>query len=507
MPRDDAMTISRLVSSAGDESDFQRLFERHVVAVEEAVARVWNLEVSEQAEAVEETFVHVFSRLKMLREPGRFDECLLGTAYGIALRRGRPDEHDGGFAEKPFISAPFSLVQGSRPEAETWLEEAVRTLPDETRALAEACFFGQKTRPQLLAATRSMEVAAVGACLDAAYARMKAVFLAHALERLLSTKHSAADAAQPNDPPPNAAGGLHLSDDLLSETLQGNIPPQDGGTLLQHLQAHCPQCEAYLSRRRTADALDGFLLAALFSGKAGHRSNPAMFARIMRRLRLDARLGSGLAYGAALRRRWNDRLPLTFAAFLGIFGLAVFAFSVTPKFSRHAERFQNQPASLELFWEPAGASVSSAEDLLSESSGRQRAAVCVPGQVLPESARLFLSYALRRSQFVAVLQMLPDESLELLEAPARKSPGRHVLVSDGTADGTPFSIDMHGTAGVNRFAVIASEHPIDTDDIGQMKLVLEMLLDRREASGSGTPGRQLFVSWMDVTVRAEDGAP
>ena len=67
MPRDDAMTISRLVSSAGDESDFQRLFERHVVAVEEAVARVWNLEVSEQAEAVEETFVHVFSRLNMLR--------------------------------------------------------------------------------------------------------------------------------------------------------------------------------------------------------------------------------------------------------------------------------------------------------------------------------------------------------------------------------------------------------------------------------------------------------
>ena len=502
MPRDDALTISRLVSSAGDESDFQRLFERHVVAVEEAVARVWNLEISEQAEAVEEAFVRVFSRLKALKEPGRFDECLLGTAYGIALRRGRPESGaaSGDFDEKPFIGAPFPMVQGSRSEAEGWLSEALSALPPETRTLAEECFFGPKTRPQIAAAARSMEVAAVGAELDAAYGRMKAEVLRHALEQLLKTRPPAAEPPKPRSGPLGAASELHLSDDLLAEILQGTIPAQDAETLLRHLREHCLKCEAYLSRKGTADSLDGFVMAALFSGKAGHRSNPAMFGRIMRRLRLDARLGSGSLDEAVLRRRRNDRLPLTFAVFLGIFGIAVFAFSATPRFAGRSEQLRDQPAAIELFVMP---SADEGGEQLKPVDAEERAELCVPGQRLPASAQLAVTYELGRSQFAAVLRLRPDETIELLEAPSRRPPGRHVL----SFDGAPARLNVRGAPGVNRFAVISSEHPIDIDDLEQMKLVLEALLEREESSGSGTFGRQIFVSWVDVHVAAEGIGP
>ena len=85
MRRADAQIIADIL--AGDPSGFRRLFERYVLAVEEVIARVWQIEHAEQAGLVEECFVQAFADLHALREPSRFDAYLLGLAHGVARQR------------------------------------------------------------------------------------------------------------------------------------------------------------------------------------------------------------------------------------------------------------------------------------------------------------------------------------------------------------------------------------------------------------------------------------
>lgn len=488
MRKDDAEIIARVLAS-GDPEGFSELFYRHVVAVEETVARLWELEIPDHAPAVEDAFVLTLSSLARLREPGRFDECLLATAWGIAKRR----LHGGGtadFLRKPVVDVSRVQFSGSRAEAVELVRSALKTMPEQMERLATESFFGRRLRPQFLAAEAHLEVARVGEAIDAAILRSKAFLLSRIVESAAARRQG----EMPGDAHPSP---VHLTDEMLAMLLSGDFPDGLTPELSQHLRSGCEICEGCLVRREDADPLDGILWSALFSESARRRHNPQMLSRVIRRLRVDARLSGNNFIAPAISMSGGDRLPLALAAALGFLGIGAFAVSATPSYQVSVGEEQGQPAApdVQFFVEhPDRGGDEGDEDFQEVGSGEK----------LPSSSRLVVAYAVRKAQFVAIVRIRPDGNVEILDMPGRISPGRHLL----SANGVPAKLALAGAEGLNRFLVVAADHPLD---IQSLKLSLERVRNAEAAEGLETmPDEGLNVSWFDVSVTptpARDGGP
>ncbi len=477
MRRDDAQIISKILS--GDPSGYRALFERYVLAVEEVVARAWELELAEQAELVEEAFVHAFFNLSKLREPSRFDAYLLGLAHGLALqRRAVLRGSEVHFSEKPSFDVSSLQSPGARDDVASSLRAALAALDPAAREMAEACFFGEQIRPQLLAAERALEVAQVGALLDRAWARFKAFLIA----RLLDGQQAVL--------PATAAEPRHLAGEVYEAILRGE-PVAEALRLAQHLRGGCDACEAFLSRRASADALDGLLDAALFAQKGPCRRNPALFARILRRLKIDARLSGGRrAIASTLANPQQRCAPLLLAALLGVAGIVVFALRMTPSFQASLDHASLRKVQLAFYL--AGEAPFRAEGG-APTDGEERLVEGVPGQSCRASEQLILSYQLPRSSFVAIARLRPDRALELLELPGRRPSGRHVL----SIDGVPARLLLKDAVGHNRFIVLASERPFDAERLASLLNPLQA--DVPDIGGAALP-RDVALAWFDLAV-------
>ena len=481
MQRDDAQIISKILS--GDPSGYPILFERYVLSVEEVIARTWDLELPEQVELVEETFVHAFSNLCRLREPSRFDAYLLGVAHGLALqRRAILRGIEMHFSEKPNFDVSCLQSPGTRDELMRCLREALASLDPAIREMAEACYFGDQVRPQLLAASRSLEVAQVGASLKSAWMRFKAHLAARLLDAQKALPSDAVVCAPSAEP-------RHLSEDLYQALLHGD-PVGAAQPLAQHLRSGCATCEAFLGRQSSADALDGLIDAALFApAQSRCRRNPAMFARILRRLKIDARLSGGQAMlSGLLVGQQQHCAPLILAGLLGLAGIVVFALRMTPSFQASLDNEAQRDVQIAFYL----------ADLVPGSGGEglsdgERLVDGLPGQSCPETAQLVLSYHLLRSRFVAITRIRPDHSLELLELPGRRPPGRHVL----SINGVPARLLLKNAVGHNRFAVLASERPFGTD---QLKSILAHLQEEVPDVDEVKLPPGMALTWFDLEV-------
>lgn len=482
MTRDDAQIISKILS--GDSSAYQALFERYAVSVEEVIARVWELELSDQAELVEETFVHAFSNLARLREPSRFGAYVLGIAYGMALqRRAIVRGSEVHFSEKPSFDVSCLRRPGTQAEMELVLKEALASLDPEARQIAEESYFEDQERPQLMAARCSLEVAQIGTQLQKAWIRFKAFLISLLLE---PQKSAALEGLVPEDAPES----LHLTEELYEMLLRGEGVPAPMA-LTAHLRTACPTCEAFLNRRLSADALDGLLAAALFVKEGRNRRNNPLFQRILRRLKIDARL-NGEQQG--LFKAFDEQrnlVPILFAVLLGLAGIVVFALRMTPSFQASLdERVQRD---LELAFYLA--------DRPSDASGQgtqedEPLIEGVSGQATPSSQQLILRYRLLRSRFVAITRIRPDHSLELLELPGRRSPGSHHL----SINGIPARLLLEDSVGRNRFVVFASERPIGVEQLTGTLAFLQT--DTPSFDNAAIPEGMSLV-WFDLDVRPD----
>ena len=490
MRRDDAQVISKILS-AGACDDYRVLFERYAVAVEEVVARAWEIEVAEQAELVEESFVHAFANLARLREPSRFAAYLLGIAHGLTLRHralclGEAER----FSEKPNFDVSSLPSPGTHAEVERRLGETLGALAPEVREVAEASYFGAQVRPQILAAERGLEVARVGALLLQAWLRFKASLIGLAIE---SQRRGGGERGRDSSRAP-AAAEVHLQDAIYEEILHAAPLPAAADALARHLGGgECAACEGYLSRRSSADAFDGLLCAALFAREVRGRRNPAMFQRIVRRLKLDARLGGDCQGAQRIFSVPRSRLPLTLAAALGLAGIALFALRGSPSFQASLGAPTQRALEVAFYLVAAQGEDDAREVPVTEG---------VSGQPAPASSQLILTYGLRRASFVAITRALPDRSLELRALPARRPPGHHVL----SMNGVPARLLLRDAVGRNRFAVIASERPFGATEL---KSILPSLLadaDEPPEPGDARLPPGMALSWFDLDVLAAPAA-
>ncbi|MDR0966207.1 MAG: sigma-70 family RNA polymerase sigma factor [Myxococcales bacterium] len=496
MHRDDAQLISRTL--AGDTSACRTLFERYVPAVEEVLARARVLETAEQSDLVEESFLHAFSNLARLREPNRFAAYLLGIAHGMARQRcAIASGSEAHFCEKPNFDVSSLQSPGTRLELELCLREALATLPPETRQIAEASCFDRQERPQALATRLSLDVAQVGAHLQIAEVRFKVFLLARLLADqpglpgdLDAAANANADATAPWTP--------HLTTELYEAILRGE-PVDHADRLSAHLRAGCPDCEALLCHRPSTDALDGVLAAILFAQsrpKRGRHRDLAMFQRILRRLKIGARLNGELPGLSTVLGNRRDVIPLIAAGLLGLAGLTLFALRATPSFQATLDESAQRDLELafHLAEPPALGDEASDGDGDGDSEDDALAPIeGIPGQSTPSSRQLLLSYRLLRSRFVAITRIRPDDSLELLELPGRRSPGKHHL----SIKGVPARLLLRDAVGRNRFAVLASERPIDAAELKSIKAFLQS--EGTGTSDAGLP-QGMTAEWFDLVV-------
>ena len=484
MRRADAQIIADIL--AGDPSGFRRLFERYVLAVEEVIARVWQIEHAEQAGLVEECFVQAFADLHALREPSRFDAYLLGLAHGVARQRLAVSRGaEASFVGKPNCDVSRLRSPGTKDEIRRSLMASLIALDPTTRALVQASCFGEQVRPQLLAARHSLEVATVGAAIERAWARFKIAVLVRLLDGQAMGNLAQADPSQAGE-----ALSAHLTDDLYDAILRGE-PVNVSPTFCRHMSAGCETCEAFLRARSASDALDGLIAAALFAeAHPASRRGHALFDRVLRRLKIDARLSGGRrAPMSVFTAQKQYFAPLLFAGLLGLAGIVVFAMRMTPSFQASLSDEVQRDLRIAFHLVEVAPDGSGEEEIVVEG---------VPGQTCPQSRQLVLSYHLLRSRFVAITRVLPDRTLELLELPGRRSPGSHVL----SINGVPARVLLQNAVGVNRFAVVASDRPLDAE---QLKSILSHLRNDRPEVDPDQFSDGTTLSWFELEVT--DGAP
>lgn len=231
---------------------------------------------------------------------------------------------------------------------------------------------------------------------------------------------------------------MHLTEETYRRLLAGTCTPEEARAAALHLEASCPECEAFVAKLDGVDALDGLTDAAV-AGEArhAHRGDDLEFARIRRRL------------GSAGDRRWKLRMPaIAAAATLAVAGVAGLVISREAPGRPGWDGLKGSAAS------PAPVAlgfvvVSGDGEVAAFEKGRG-------SQEVDSSAALHFEVDAARETFLAIVRV-PEAGAAHVFYRARVGPGRSPL----EIQGEPAAYPLAGLSGRQRFVAFGSEGPVD----------------------------------------------
>jgi DNA-directed RNA polymerase specialized sigma24 family protein len=463
MSSDDARAVASALAGAID--GYRRLYERHCCAVARLIGAFYELDPEEELRLLAESFARAFAGLASLSEPGRFGPWLLGMARQACLTQ-RAMHRGRGPTEPP--EGPVGLARDPGP-ADLKHElafKALGALPEEERKVALLAFGEKPQTPRQISAQLCLGLEKVENALERARAAVKKRLAARLLE-------------QRSGPAGEAGKPAHLDAALWQRLVDGERL-QGEKELAAHLESGCAACEAFLVAQERADGLDGEADAALLGeARCRVRAGDTTFLRVMRRLKLDSRLAG--RPGAPERIRRSKVIPLSLAGALGIAGLVALLWHDPPGERPGGE----DPGALP---EIAFAIAPQAEGEAPEDAA--------PGQACSEQQAVLIRYELVAPSFVLLLRLMPDGQIDLLSQPGRLGAGFHDL----TVNDKPARVALHGAVGRNRFAVVASEVPLDRRRLSAVGAALRKRGADEEAALRLPEGVSL--AWFDLDVVA-----
>lgn len=244
----------------------------------------------------------------------------------------------------------------------------------------------------------------------------------------------------------------HLTERTYDLLLQGSLPPEDARTLARHLEEACAVCEEFLASHPTADAADGLVERALDAlVPAGGRGSDLEFARIERRLRGD---------GPAPRREPRRIAPAAVAAAVLAAGLAGL---VAPRTASERPAWDG--------WKGAPAPIVPVRlrfiVVRPGDGGAPSLEKGVPGQVVPAAASLQFEIEAGRPAHAALVRVSSRGAPEPFWS-ERIGEGRSAV----TLAGRPAAYPLAGLGGPQRFALLASDEPLDAGRVARAAAAL-----------------------------------
>jgi hypothetical protein len=234
---------------------------------------------------------------------------------------------------------------------------------------------------------------------------------------------------------------MHLDRETYRRLRSGELDAATAGALADHLDGACEVCETFLAHQPT-DALDGQVDAALLGlapASEADRGNDMEFARIRRAVKGERRSA----------RRWTGIAMAAAAALLvGGVSLTVMRSGPTER-AWDGEKGRPQPVPARLRFA-----------VVEQGPGATKIDRGQNGAVLPQGASLAFRVELGRPAHLALLRVGPGES----EVVWRHYAGRAGMV-DVSEQGRPAAYPLHGLAGTQRFALVASERPLADEDL------------------------------------------
>lgn len=474
----------RAVASAlsGNSDGFRKLFERHRGAVQGVVRAFWELEPEEAKSLVEESFARAFCGLAALREPARFGSWALGIARQVclvhrAVHQGRdPGEPPAGVELLARDPGPLDLKRRLARGALEGIED------EQVRRIGLLCYGETAAQPPEIAASLGLDLMRTGVAIERARARVKARLASRLLEERV------VGPAGQGTPPE------HLDPAVWERVLSGERFPGEA-ELAVHLGTGCERCESFLAEQPWADGLDGETDLALLSSRPlrSRRADP-VFGRVMRRLRLDCRLGGA---ATAARQPPAKALPMGLAGLLGLAAMTALLLHGAPARqsagSGSAAGLSSGPGLLVNFGVAPGRGSAPG----GEEEEEEEIVDGVAGGSYGEDQAVLISYELQSPSFVALLRVAPGGRPELLAQPGRLSAGWHEL----TVNDVPARVSLRGAPGNHRFVVVASHEPVSVERLRGVLIALEEA-DAR-APALRVP-RGMSVGWFDISV--EPGA-
>jgi len=450
MPLDDSRLVANVL--AGRHEAVRELFERAFPSVRRLAQGYGELEAQEAEAAAVEGLALGLVVLPELSEPSRVRAWLLTVARHHCLRQSA--KKGGGPLEQLAAARPdVSLAPDpGTAEAKARIAQGViENLADPLERDAARLFYKESRHDAAtIAGMLGVEPAVVTAALERVRARLKLHLAAMLIARRLGPGASA--------PGPDDA---HVRLDTWKRILAG-LPVEGEARFARHFAGDCRVCARLLADQRVVDALDGEADVALLAlGTLPPRSVSTQFARLMRRLQLEARLSGRREL--LFQARSSRLLPLGLAAGLAVLALSVLAFQRVPQRSASAD--ERSVVELSFAVVPG-----------------------VPNESYPNDRVFMLRFSLARTSFVSLLRMDDRGHVELIAQPGRLGPGPHDLsVNHMTA-----AVTLAELNGRQRFVVVASESPL-----GAMQL--RQLLDA-VASGDRGVFEGVSVDWFDAVV-------
>jgi hypothetical protein len=236
----------------------------------------------------------------------------------------------------------------------------------------------------------------------------------------------------------------HLDLETYRLLRSGELAPAEAKALAEHLEGDCDVCEAFLAGSPDANGLDGDVDAALLGlapSTAAERGNDLEFARIRR---------ASKAARPAVTRRWTGYAMAAAAMLLvGGVSLTVMRSGPTSPTSTWTEKGSAQPVPARLRFA-----------VVDQGRGDPQIDRGQSGAVVPEGASLAFRVELGRPAYLALIRIGAGES----EVVWRHHADRAGMV-DVSEQGRPAAYPLHGLAGTQRFALVASERPIADEDL------------------------------------------
>ncbi len=272
---------------------------------------------------------------------------------------------------------------------------------------------------------------------------------------------------------------IHLDQDTYRRLRAGDLEPERARALAQHLEEACDACEAFLSGV-APDALDGVVDAALVRvarTSPAEAGNDVEYARIRR-----------AAFGArsTRRRSFAPRWLAAAAAVLVVGAGAAVVMRQLDATRREAARWDGmkgagQAVPARLRFAVVGGGVEREQQVDRGHSGA----------VVSEDASLAFRVEVGKPAYLALLRIGSGEN-EVVWREHVAQPGA-VDVSEG---GRPAAYPLRGLRGTQRFALVASGHPLTEEDLAGAA---------REATGARAaredPRRAMTLDVVEVTVR------
>jgi hypothetical protein len=234
----------------------------------------------------------------------------------------------------------------------------------------------------------------------------------------------------------------HLDLDTYRRLRAGTLPPARARELAAHLDGDCATCEEFLAAL-PPDGLDGATDAALTSvapPAAEEQGSDLEYFRIRNRTQ---------------KRRtstWRvTRVAAMAAAVLAVGGGSLVAM-------QHARKTDSD-------WDGVkgrgGQAVPARLRFAVVDAGGQQLDHARSGEVVPQGASLAFRIEVGRPAYVALLRVGSGESEVVWKQRVERAGA-----IDVSENGRPAAYPLHGLAGTQRFALVASERPIADEDLG-----------------------------------------